>query len=96
MTQTPACGNAVSFSLNNITSFSFASILGTKLVLFGSDLTHAKTVNAIITATEAKSGKKMDLPFKITALDCTPAGLTTTPATLTVTQLQVPATVTLS
>ena len=96
MTQTPACGNAVSFSLNNIPSFSFASILGTKLVLFGSDLTQAKTVNAIITAKETKSGKTIDLFFKITAIDCTPAGLTATPATLTLTQLQVPATVTLS
>ena len=96
VTQTPACGDAVSFSLNNIPSFSFASIEGTKLFLLGSDLTQAKTVDAIITATEAKSGKTIDLFFKITALDCTPAGLTTIPTTLTVTQLQAPATITLS
>ena len=63
MTQTPACGDAVSFSLNNITSFSFASILGTKLVLFGSDLTQANNVDAIITAEETNSGKTIYLFF---------------------------------
>ena len=57
--------------------------MGTKLVLFGSDLTQAKTVDAIITATEAKSGKTIDLFFKITALNCTPAGPAATPSTVT-------------
>ena len=43
-----------------------------------------------LTATEAKSGTKVDLQFQITALDCSPVGLSATPSTPKVTQLQAP------
>ena len=51
--------------------------------MFGSDLMQAGTVNVIITATEAESGKTVDITFKITALDCSPVGLTLTPSNVT-------------
>ena len=95
VTQTDACGDTLAYSLNDIASF--VQIEGTNIALFGSDLTQAGTINVIVTIkASSPSIAVLTLPFTITALNCKPAGLTATPATLTVTQLQAPATITLS
>ena len=86
--QTESCNFAVGYTLNNPPSY--VSIEKNKIALFGSDLTKAGTFDAVLTATEAKSGTKVDLQFQITALDCTPVDLSATPSTLIVTQLQAP------
>ena len=92
--QTESCHFAVGYTLNNPPSY--VSIEKNKIALFGSDLTKAGTFNAVLTATESKSGTKVDLQFQITALDCSPVGLSATPSTPKVTQLQAPQTIMLS
>ena len=54
LTQTPACGDAITYMLNTISSF--VQIEGANVELFGSDLTQAGTINAIVTARASISG----------------------------------------
>jgi hypothetical protein len=54
LTQTPACGDVVSYNLNTIPSF--VQIEGANVALFGSDLNQAGTINAILTARASVSG----------------------------------------
>ena len=82
------------YTLNEIPSF--IQIEGGKVALNGDDLTQAGTINAVLTATASVSGISIQLPFSVVALDCTPLGLVATPSTLTLTQLQAPASISLS
>ena len=74
----------------------FIQIEGTNIALFGSDLTQAGTINAVLTAKASVSGTIIQLPFTVIARDCTPKGFATSSSTLAVTQLQAPAAITLS
>jgi len=58
-------------------------------------LSEAGTLNVVLSATASVSGTAIELPFSVIARDCTPVGLSATPSTLAVTQLQAPAAISL-
>jgi hypothetical protein len=81
------------YTLNTVPSF--VQIEENKITLFGTTLSEAGTINVVLTAQAVLSGIKIDLPFSVIALNCTPVDFTATPSIIEVkiTKIQAPANV---
>ncbi len=85
LTQTPACSDFVSYTLNAVPSF--IQVEGTNIALFGSVLSEAGTINVVVTAKASVSEITIQLPFQVISRDCTPVGFLTSIMSLTLSQL---------